>query len=239
MDKPNGHYRQLSVYATGQHSCAYLPERTARTLFLDPRESINAATYDALMKQGFRRSGEYVYRPNCPACQACQSLRIPVDAFSQSRRHRRCIKRNAQVTVHGVAAEFRDEHFALYQRYIDTRHGGSEMDGLDPQQYLEFLTADWSDTVFYEFRDQGRLLAVAVVDCLPNSLSAVYTFYDPAEVGRGLGNLAILWLIEEAKRTRRRYVYLGYWIAESDKMRYKSDFRPHDIHVNGRWLRVD
>ncbi len=233
------HHRRLAVYATGEHACAYLPERTARTLFVDPREPLSGGTYDHLMLQGFRRSGDYIYRPSCPNCSACQSLRIPVKAFRYSRRHRRCIKRNAAVTVHAAPPQFRSEHFELYRRYIAARHPGSQMDDLSAEQYYEFLTAAWCDTVFYEFRDQGELIAVTVTDHLPNSLSAVYTFFDPDRSAQSLGTLAILWLIDEARRSRLPHVYLGYWIAECDKMRYKSDFRPHEIFTSKGWQRVE
>lgn len=233
------HKRRLSVYATGEHACAYLPERTARTLFVDPREPVTPAVYDSLMQQGFRRSGDYVYRPNCPGCNSCRSLRIPVKSFTPSRRHRRCIRRNAELTVHVAPPRLQHEHFELYQRYVRARHSGSQMDDLSPEQFIEFLAAPWCDTVFYEFRHAGTLLAVAVTDRLPSGLSAVYTFYDPDQQQRGLGTLAILWQLEEARRRALPYLHLGYWIEESAKMRYKSDFRPHEIFTGSGWKRVE
>jgi leucyl-tRNA---protein transferase len=239
MDQAIHNIRRLSIYATGEHACAYLPERTARTLFVDPRESLNPVVYDQLMEQGFRRSGDYVYRPNCPLCSACKSLRIPIDSFRQSRRHKRCVRQNAGVSVHAQAPRFRPEHFRLYERYIAARHAGSQMDQLGPEQYYDFLTAPWCDTVFYEFREHAELLAVAVADRLPRSLSAVYTFYAPEHAHRGLGTLAILSLIEEARRCGHRYLYLGYWIEECAKMRYKSEFRPHEVHTGNAWQRVE
>ncbi len=239
MNKGLPNQRRLAVYATGEHVCAYLPERTACTLFVDPHEPLNGKIYDGLMARGFRRSGDYIYRPKCPACTACQSLRIPVPTFRRSRSHRRCIRSNAELSVHAARPVFNAEHFELYRRYVHARHADSQMEGLTPEQYLGFLTAPWCDSVFYEFRCGDALLAVAVADRLPQSLSAVYTFYDPRQAERGLGTLAILWLIEEARRSRRPYLYLGYWIEESAKMRYKSGFRPHEIFNGTGWARVE
>lgn len=231
--------RAVSVYATGEHPCAYLTERRARTLFVDPREPLSPAAYSALVDQGFRRSGEYVYRPGCPHCDACQSLRIPVAEFVPSRRHRRCLAANARLRIHVVPPTFRDEHFRLYKRYIEQRHAGSQMANPTPNQYLEFLTASWAQTVFYEFREDDRLLAVSVVDELSYGLSAVYTFYEPELPKRSLGTLAILWLINETRQLGLRYLYLGYWIAECRQMRYKSDFRPHEVYTQAQWRRAE
>lgn len=108
-----------------------------------------------------------------------------------------------------------------------------------PQQFMDFLTASWCESIFYEFRADGRLLAVSAVDLLDQGLSAVYTFFDTAESRRGLGTYAILWLVEEAERLNLPYVYLGYWIEETPKMRYKSDFRPHEVYESGAWQRVE
>jgi len=231
--------RAVSIYATGEHPCAYLPERRARTLFVDPREPLNAGAYSSLVDQGFRRSGEYVYRPGCPSCSSCQSLRIPVAEFAPSRRHRRCLKLNSRLRIHVLPPTFREEHFALYQRYITHRHAGSQMADPSPRQYLDFLTASWAQTVFYEFREDDRLLAVSVVDELTYGLSAVYTFYEPELPKRGLGTLSILWLINETRQLGLPYLYLGYWIAECEQMSYKSGFRPHEVFVDGQWRRVE
>lgn len=239
MDEAKLNLRRLSVYATGEHSCAYLPQRTARTLFVDPREPLSNTVYGNLMEQGFRRSGDYIYKPNCPGCDACRSLRIPVYDFHHSRRHRRCIRRNSEITVHAAPPRFSREHFRLYQRYVRERHEGSQMDDLSAEQYFDFLTAHWCDTIFYEFRDAGDLVAVAVTDTLPGSLSAVYTYYAPELAQRSLGMLAILWLIQEARSAGVPYLHLGYWIEESAKMRYKSDFRPHEVLIGGQWRRFD
>lgn len=230
--------RPISIYATGEHACAYLPDRQARTLFVDPRQQLNSATYSSLIDQGFRRSGDYVYRPGCLGCSACKSLRIPVREFRPSRKHKRNLKANARVQVHVSPAVFRTEHFELYQRYIGERHAGSQMADPTPQQYLEFLATSWGDSLFYEFREDSQLLAVSVADQLNNGLSAVYTFYEPALAKRGLGTLAIVWLIGETQRLDLDYLYLGYWIAESDKMRYKADFLPHEIYDGSEWRRI-
>ncbi len=109
------------------------------------------------------------------------------------------------------------------------------MDNPTPESYLAFLTSSWSDTLFYEFRLEQKLLAVTVADQLGTGLSAVYTFFDPQYGARSPGNYAILWLIQQARRHNLPWLYLGYWIKECAKMAYKNQYQPFEIYRNGRW----
>ena len=132
-----------------------------------------------------------------------------------------------------------DAHFDLYSRYIEQRHRDGDMYPPDREQYDSFLTREWGSTSFVEFRDGGRLLAVAVVDRLENGLSAIYTYYEPAEEKRSLGSYVILWQIGRARELGLPAVYLGYWIRNCRKMNYKTRFRPVELLANGHWVRVD
>ena len=133
---------------------------------------------------------------------------------------------------------FSEEQFALYTRYLRQRHAGGGMDEPEEHQYLDFLTAAWCDTRFLEFRLDSRLVAVAVTDVLDDALSAVYTFFDPDLAGRGLGRYAVLRQIARARTEGRRWLYLGYWIAESPKMAYKGQYRPLERYTEGAWRRL-
>ena len=130
---------------------------------------------------------------------------------------------------------FSEEHFLLYSRYLGARHANGGMDNPTRKQYRDFLLSSWSDTLLYEFRLGGHLLAVAVADHLVDGLSAVYTFFDPGFSWRGIGNYCILWQIEETRRLGLSWLYLGYWIAESPKMLYKQEFLPQERFLEGRW----
>ncbi|MGD8560502.1 MAG: arginyltransferase [Gammaproteobacteria bacterium] len=226
----------LAFFATEPHPCSYLEARTAVSVFADPSVPMNMSVYSRLADYGFRRSGSFVYTPSCPGCQACLPLRIPVDQFQPNRSQRRSMKRNADLDVKALPAAFHQEHFDLYCRYLSHRHPGSSMENPSPAEYLSFLGSDWSDTWFYEFRDNGRLVAVSVADHMTQGLSAVYTFYEPDQEPRGLGTYAILWLLEETRSLHLKALYLGYWIAECEKMQYKARFQPCEIFANGRWI---
>jgi arginine-tRNA-protein transferase len=226
----------LAFFASEPHACSYLDNRTAISLFADPTVTMTMAVYSRLADYGFRRSGSHIYAPNCPHCQSCIPIRLPVDHFRPNRSQRRVLNKNIHVTVKCLPAAFYQEHFELYQRYIKHRHAGSSMENPSTDEYIHFLSSNWSETYFYEFRENNRLLAVTVADKLNQGLSAVYTFFDPAYETRGLGNFAVLWLVQEARSLQLRWVYLGYWIPTCKKMQYKSVFRPAEIFSNGRWI---
>lgn len=228
----------IKLYATHEHPCSYLKDRSATTIFVDPMLAMNGRIYSELSDFGFRRSGAHVYRPNCRSCQACVPVRIPVDLFQPSRAQKRCIKRNQDVVTVLTANINTDEHYALYESYINSRHADGDMYPPTRDQYEDFLSSEWGVTRYIELRLDGELLAVAVSDRLDQGLSAIYTFFKPDEQPRSLGVLAVLRQVELAKSMNLPYVYLGYWIRECGKMRYKNQYRPLDMFINNTWLTI-
>lgn len=196
---------------------------------------MSTSIYSVLINHGFRRSADFVYRPQCPDCQACKPARIPVNQFKVSRNQKRVIKKNHLLNATETLPKLKQEHFELYKKYIQTRHGDGEMDHDDPIRYFEFLNSSWCNTHFVEFRLQEKLVAVAVTDYLTQGLSALYTFYDPDLSSQSLGTFAVLWQIERAKSLNKKYVYLGYWIKECQKMSYKINFKPLEIFEDEEW----
>jgi len=226
---------RFHFYLSGEHPCSYLPGRNARTLFPDPRAPLDTEIYGALIDRGFRRSGHIIYRPECSDCQSCIPVRIPTARFKPRRSHRRIWRKGQGIEVLEQPPEFSAEHFALYSRYIQTRHPDGEMALLSERQYMEFLYCDWCETRFFEFRLERQLLAVAVTDLLPQGLSAVYTFFDPRFSQLGLGVFSILWQIRESRHRQLPWLYLGYWIPGCRKMEYKGQYRPLQAYRKDRW----
>ncbi|OGI57783.1 MAG: arginyltransferase [Candidatus Muproteobacteria bacterium RBG_19FT_COMBO_61_10] len=226
------------LYLSMPHSCSYLDGRMSTILFVDPQRILNEGEYGAFVRQGFRRSGDLVYRPHCQGCRACVAVRVPVREFTPARGQRRVWRRNRDIEIVEKPAQFDPAHFDLYRRYQAGRHPDSGMNDADPQKYLGFLTSRQVETKFFELRAQNRLLGVAVTDVLPDGLSAVYTFYEPELPQRGLGVYAVLWEIAETARRGLDYLYLGYWIAESPKMSYKINYQPAEVLQDGHWTRL-
>ena len=163
------------------------------------------------------------------------AVRIPVDRFQPDRSQRRCLARNADVQLRVLPAQRTEEQLALYRRYLVARHAGGGMEGHGANEFDQFLIGSWSEGRFLELRAGPRLLAVAVTDVIDTAISAVYTFFDPDEAGRGLGTLAILRQLEWARREHRTHLYLGYWIGGHPKMDYKRRFQPLEGFDGRTW----
>lgn len=233
-----GQPAELRFFITTPRSCSYLDARQAVSIFADPSAVLSQGIYNQLAAAGFRRSGNDLYRPGCPHCSACIPLRLAVN-FSHNRSQARTWKRNRNLDCQILPPTFKSDHYALYRDYLQSRHADGGMADADENQYLEFLTSYWSDTRFIEFRDSGKLLAVAVTDYLDTALSAVYTFFDPEQKQRSLGTYAILYQQDLVKRLGLRWLYLGYWIEDCSNMRYKAGFRPCEVFRDGCWQILD
>ncbi|MDT8370466.1 MAG: arginyltransferase [Gammaproteobacteria bacterium] len=217
------------------HVCSYLADQMAQNIYPDPQIRMTNQLYSQLIQHGFRRSGDMSYRPHCPTCQRCVPVRINVNQFQANRSQRRCLKQNQHLTITHTPARFSEAHYQLYCDYLATRHLVCGMDDPTQDNYRNFLISHWCETSFIEFREHEKLVAVAVTDHVHDGLSAFYTFFDPNLSKQSLGTFAILQQLSIAKSQNLSWLYLGYWIEECQKMRYKQCFSALEGYIDQRW----
>jgi len=226
----------MNFYRSLPQTCPYLPDRAETLILSDPAEAIGADRYNLLLQEGFRRNGAIAYRPMCPDCQACLSVRVPVAEFRPNRSQRRNLRGNADLRLEVRPAEWQAQAEALFLRYLRQRHPGGGMDGQGERLYHEMMEERGGvETVLLQSFLGDRLVAVALTDVLPAGCSAVYTFFDPDLSRRGLGTWSILAQLRWTAGLGLPYLYLGYWVADSKKMAYKKQFRPLEVYRQGRW----
>lgn len=221
--------------------CNYLPEKEERLMIALDERLQDSNSYSWLMTQGFRRSGDQSYRPHCPNCDACQSIRVLVPLFTPSKSQKRSLKRNKHFIIK-QSTRLKDSYYPLYENYINTCHQDGSMYPATFQQYKSFLSSTLTKQMFIEtwhdIDGVEQLICLAVTDVLQNGLSAVYTFYHPDYKANGLGAFSILTQIEITQQLGLPYLYLGYQIDDCKKMNYKNRYFPYERFVNGDWLQV-
>lgn len=224
----------LAFFRTQEIPCPYRPEMAQ--FLVVPADDREHVPYDFYMAHNFRRDSEHIIRPNCANCTACQSYRVNAEQFELTRRYRRNLKQNQDLTYQIEPSSAINQYQPLYHRYQAQRH--PETTSQHTVDDLEGFTADFANTVLGVARLADEVVAVMVIDNCRSTLSAVYTFYDPDLNKRGLGSYMILQLIRLAQSRQYAYVYLGYYVADCQKLNYKVNFTPgeHYIPERLRWV---
>ncbi len=225
----------IQLYLTAPYPCSYLADLEARSQVATPAFLITTPIYSKLVRHGFRRSGTFTYRPRCDTCRQCVPARVVVADFKASRSQRRSWKRHHDLQVHILPLQDKAEYFDLYRRYQQTRHAEGGMKDDDPEQYRNFLLQSHVDSLLVEFREGDALRMVSIVDVLEDGLSAVYTFYDTEIANASYGTFNVLWQIELCRKLGLPFLYLGYWIRDSQKMAYKAKFQPLQGLQDDEW----
>jgi arginine-tRNA-protein transferase len=232
--------QSLYRFTAPASKCGYLPDRDW-SLEYEMVADLSAAEYAELLAQGWRRFGAMLFRPQCPTCQACQTLRVDVAAFQPNRSQTRTWKQNIhEVTVHVGPPRVSRARLDLYDRFHEMQtevKGWPEHGAKDAASYRESFVENPAFTEEWCYFVGERLVGVGYVDRLLDCMSAIYYFYDPDLRERSLGTFNVLCLLEECKRARFKYLYLGYYVEGCRSLQYKANFKPNQIRrSDGTWL---
>ena len=231
---------RLVVVQDHHQVCPYLPDQTARMPLKLPIGGFTAQAMDWLLENGYRRSGEFVYRTQCPACDACEPTRIEVRHFRWTKSFRRVFNRGRRELEYRWQTPTVDsQRVELFNLHRNVRNLASHDGPIDDDSYAAFLVSSFGRADELSLYHDGNLVCVSIVDVGAESLSAVYTFFDPQFGRYSLGTYAILRQIQRAVDDNLRFVYLGMYVAENSHLNYKGRFGKQERRIRGRWTVIN
>ena len=239
-------FRFPRFFVTSPSPCPYLPGRMERKVFTELSGGHANELNDALGRIGFRRSQGVAYRPSCAGCTACVSVRVVAGEFTPNATQRRLLRRHGDLQISACRPWATDEQYQLLRDYLASRHPGGGMAGMDEADYADMVEQTPVNSYVIEYREppvngaRGRLVGACLTDQQADGLSMIYSFFDTSLAERpGLGTFIILDHIARAHRAGLPYVYLGYWVKGSERMNYKTRYRPIEALGPEGWRRLD
>ncbi|MBA2635945.1 MAG: arginyltransferase [Sphingomonas sp.] len=239
-------FRFPKFFVTNPSPCPYLPGKVERKVFTELSGRSASDLNEALGRIGFRRSQSVAYRPSCIDCSACVSVRVLASEFEASATQRKLLRRLTDLEVSACKAWTTEEQYALLRKYLAVRHPGGGMADMDESDFADMVEQTSVRTYLIEYREPsvggrlGKLVGACLSDHQNDGLSMIYSFFDVGpEARKGLGTFIILDHIIRAARAGLPFVYLGYWVEGSQRMAYKTGFRPLERLGRDGWQRMD
>jgi leucyl-tRNA---protein transferase len=239
-------FRFPKFFVTNPSPCPYLPGKVERKVFTELTGRHSSELNEALGRIGFRRSQSVAYRPSCIDCSACVSVRVLASEFEASATQRKILRRHGDLEVNACKPWTTDEQYQLLRRYLAIRHPGGGMAEMDESDFADMVEQTPVRTYVIEYREpskngvSGKLVGACLSDQQSDGLSMIYSFFDVGpDARKGLGTFIILDHIVRAARAGLPYVYLGYWVEGSNRMAYKTGFRPLERLGRDGWRRTD
>lgn len=222
--------KKIRLELTVNGICSYLPGRTwiSQTFWA---KKLDTKLYEALINKGFRRCGYHFYQNCCPECEACIPIRLDIAGFSPSKSQRRALKKNSDIKIVRHKARFEKEGFSLYSKYCMSRHGSRPAEN----DYTNFLIDSPVDTQIMRYYCESQLVGLGWIDVLPDSLSSVYFAFDPDHAWRSMGVYSLLKEVELCQTLKKRWLQMGFWVEDCQKMSYKNNYKPCHYLKEGKW----
>ncbi len=223
------------VVSNDPEPCPYLPDTTMQLPLRMPTARLTPELFDQLLEEGDRRSGPLLYRPECPACDACEAIRVHVADFVPTRSQRRVLRRNVDVTVERRRPAVTMDHLRLYNRHAKERGLSLREQAATDTDYRFFLVETSVDSWELRYSVEGRLIGVSILDFGQRAMSSVYHYFDPDEDRRSLGVFSVLREIELCRELGMDWYYLGLYVSSCSHLNYKAAYHPHQRRVRGVW----
>lgn len=231
----------MDLLLANEHPCAYLDNRSANLPLVLCKQVISTKVTDDALAAGLRRAGVFLYYTACDGCQACEPVRINVKNFRWGRSWKRILARGDRLLTMEIAStRLAEENLRLFNLHRTDRDLGNDGGDYGYEDYESFLVEScFEQTQELRFYLDGQLVGVSVVDCGDDSISAVYTYFNPEFSKLSIGTYSILKQIELCLSTNRTYLYLGMYVQENKHLNYKARFTPQQRWIQGSWIDID
>ena len=227
---------ELSLMSSTEFPCSYLKGRLEKRTYINLSNKNGNFLISELTKRGFRRNYNHMYIPSCNNCNSCVSSRLNIEQFKFSKNNKRNLRINNDLIL-TTNKSYSSERFKLFRLYCNIRHSEGQMKLMSEEEFISFFHKPINKTKIYDLIDKSnKLYGSILLDDLEDGYSAVYSFFDPKEIKRGLGKNLIRRTINKLKKINRKFLYLGYWIRESKNMNYKSSFNSMEYFIDGTWI---
>lgn len=227
---------QFRVVWDQMEQCPYLHEQVARLPLRMPMDTVPPETFDRMLEDGERRSGRMVYRTQCPACHACEPLRVPVARFAPTTSQRRAVRKNEGTVRMEVGRPYLSvDRLHLYNRHKRERGLAQGDEPLTAIGYRTWLMDSFTDTREVRYFVGKKLCAISILDFGRTSVSSVYHYFDPDEGARSLGVYSVVKEIDLCRTLGIEWYYLGFYVQACDRLSYKATYWPHQRRIAGEW----
>ncbi len=227
---------ELVIKSSYQFPCSYIKGKFEKRLCINIIEPNSKKIISELTRKGFRRNYNHMYLPTCTGCNSCISSRINIKEFVPSKSNKRNIKNNNDLLL-VKNKKYEEKRYNLFKEYCEKRHANGLMKKMTEKEFINFFHKSTNQTQIFDLIDMKKnLYGSILLDVLDDGYSAVYSFFNPNLKHRGLGKNIILQTIERLKKESSNFLYIGFWVKESENMRYKSSFNNVEYYLSGSWV---
>lgn len=214
--------------------CAYIDGLLWRFEYFFAR-ALDERDLEELLSRGWRKFGEYYFRPRCEGCSRCVPLRVCAADFISTRTQRRISRNCTAIEVRFCELNFREEIFDVYRDHSLVRFGKES----DHDDFIASFYSPSCPGLQSEYYLDGKLIAAGFLDRSAESLSSVYFVFRSGYESYRLGSFSIIKEVEFAQSLGLKYYYLGYYIEQNQSMEYKGHFHPHETYdwISETWIR--
>lgn len=217
-----------------QSPCSYLLDTLSEHEY---KYIIDCPTHysKALLERGWRRFGYTFFRPICPSCTQCETMRILVNEFTPTSSMKRLIRKNSHIDITIGKPSLNTETLLLYNKFHKERSQSRGWDYKDMTAHEYYKMAiEGANEYGFEARYYNNqiLIGVDLLDIYSDAISSLYFFSDPDYKKLSLGTFSLLKQIEWATLLNIPYVYPGYVVRNNQSLSYKTRYKPFEILLN-------